>query len=427
MCASLPAVLPSTLSRRVFTVLVATALALVPGAARALDEAPLRSEGAPNFTADVAVTLDSLTHASVSVTLTLPYSELSWNRVPAGYAAGASFMVEFQPDRGDRLYGGTWDQRLVIASYDATHSSRNNLIAQRSFDMPPGRYKVRLRVRDLSSEMESKAEDQLVLQDLARLPVGFADLQLGVLDSSGTFVPVPTRSFGFNADRLAARVMSFDRRPGAWPRSAQLHWRILDESGEVEAQGDTAVALAQPAQLVLLRPGHAELFLGGHTLEIERVEGKARWRATRSFEIEESGPPRGKEFAQMLEALSYIAPSEEVDGMRNLTPDQQAEAWERFWRRRDPTPETPRNEYQIEFFRRLHYASQHFQGFGSGWRSDMGRIYIRYGPADQIEQHPATSATAAVEIWYYNQPYHRFVFIDREGFGRFTLAQPNTE
>ena len=113
--------------------------------------------------------------------------------------------------------------------------------------------------------------------------------------------------------------------------------------------------------------------------------------------------------------------------MRGLPADQQIAKWDVFWRRRDPTPETARNEYQIEFFRRLRYAGQHFLGFGPGWRSDMGRAYIRYGPPDQIEQRQATGTQPGLEIWYYNQPYRRLVFGDREGFGRFSLLNPPNE
>jgi hypothetical protein len=32
-----------------------------------------------------------------------------------------------------------------------------------------------------------------------------------------------------------------------------------------------------------------------------------------------------------------------------------------------------------------------------------------------------------LEIWYYNQPYRRFVFSDREGFGRYILVSPGGE
>ena len=143
--------------------------------------------------------------------------------------------------------------------------------------------------------------------------------------------------------------------------------------------------------------------------------------------MDESGPPRGKEYERMLEALSYIATPQEMDWLRSMPVDQQAAAWEEFWRRRDPSPETQRNEVQLEFFRRVRYAEHHFQGFGPGWRSDMGRIYIKFGPPDQIESRPPSATDPQLEIWYYNQPYRRFVFADREGFGRFLLQQPSLE
>ena len=117
-----------------------------------------------------------------------------------------------------------------------------------------------------------------------------------------------------------------------------------------------------------------------------------------------------------------IASDEEMQALRGLPLEQQTLAWERFWRRRDPTPDTPRNEALIEFIRRVRHAERHFQGYGPGWRSDMGRIYIKFGPPDQIENRPATVQSPQIEIWYYSQPYRRIVFADREGFGRFMLV-----
>jgi GWxTD domain-containing protein len=195
----------------------------------------------------------------------------------------------------------------------------------------------------------------------------------------------------------------------------------------VLVSGTREVSLAASGDPVVIQPSGAELFLGSYVFEIELVEGKSHWRVERSFDVDESGPPRGKEFERMLEPLAYIATSEELDWLRSLPADQQARGWDEFWRRRDPTPDTPRNEVQLEFFRRVRYAEHHFQGFGPGWRSDMGRIYIKFGPADQVESRPASSTTPQEEIWYYNQPYRRFVFADREGFGRFTLLNPGIE
>lgn len=408
-------------------------VALVPrgpaaGSAVSSDRPSLRSLQPPLFNADLAVAVDSTSRATVRVVLSLPYPELNWQRDGAGYSAGAAFVVELKPDRGQRrLYGDAWEQRLLVIDYGATVSHRNQLVVTREFTVPPGRYSVRISTRDVRSMMPSEVRDRIEVRDLSRVPVGFADLELGLQDSLGVFVPFPARQFGYNSGEIAVRAVLVDRRPGPWPRSYRYHWRVLDETGASSAQGDTSVSVAHSAAPVVLRPPHSELFIGGYRFELEMQEGKTAWRTARAFEVEESGPPRGREFEQLLEALIYVAESSEVDAMRNRTADEQALAWEAFWRRRDPTPETLRNEYQIEFFRRLRYADQHFLGFGPGWRSDMGRAYIRYGPPDQIEQRQATAAQPGLEIWYYNQPYRRLVFGDREGFGRYTLVNPPVE
>jgi hypothetical protein len=57
----------------------------------------------------------------------------------------------------------------------------------------------------------------------------------------------------------------------------------------------------------------------------------------------------------------------------------------------------------------------------------MGRIFIKFGPPDQVESRPGNAQTPQLEIWYYNRPYRQYVFADREGFGRYVLVSPTGE
>ena len=56
------------------------------------------------------------------------------------------------------------------------------------------------------------------------------------------------------------------------------------------------------------------------------------------------------------------------------------------------------------------------------WRSDRGRIYVKYGPPDQVEEQPQTALQPAYLLWRYFQPSAVFVFADRDGFGRYVLV-----
>jgi len=407
-------------------------LAVGPDPAPALELPPLRSDGPPHFTADLAISLDRDQRPALSVSLTVPWQGLEWIRFdgPAGtprFGAGVEFMVAFEARRESEQRGDAWERRLAVAGYAETRAPNAVLVEKRTFALPPGRYRVRIGVRDLNSGARSTVQEKLTVPDFERLPVGFADLELGVVDSGGSFRPVPTRRFGVEVAAMGARASLFDRREGPWPRRYPLQYRIRGEDGEVVVSGGQEILLAASGESVILRPPAPELFLGSYVFEVELVEGKSRWRVERAFEVDESGPPRGREFTRMLEPLAYIVSPEEMDWLRALPPGQQAQGWEEIWRRRDPTPDTPRNEMQLEFFRRVRHAERHFQGYGPGWRSDMGRIYIKLGPPDQIESRPPSLNAPQIEIWYYHQPYRRLVFGDREGLGRYALLNPAAE
>ncbi len=62
---------------------------------------------------------------------------------------------------------------------------------------------------------------------------------------------------------------------------------------------------------------------------------------------------------------------------------------EAFWQRRNPNPDSEDNEFKDEHYRRIEYANEHFPAGKPGWMTDRGRIYIVYGPADEVESHPS--------------------------------------
>jgi GWxTD domain-containing protein len=85
----------------------------------------------------------------------------------------------------------------------------------------------------------------------------------------------------------------------------------------------------------------------------------------------------------------YIITPEEKSAFKALSNDEERDQFiEQFWLRRDPTPDTPENEYKEEHYRRIAYANEHFGAGLPGWKTDRGRIYIIWGPADQVTSHP---------------------------------------
>jgi GWxTD domain-containing protein len=88
------------------------------------------------------------------------------------------------------------------------------------------------------------------------------------------------------------------------------------------------------------------------------------------------------------EDVVYIISDEERKAFKQLSNDEERDQFiEAFWQRRDPTPDTEENEFKEEHYRRIEYANEHFPAGIPGWKTDRGRIYIMYGPADEIDAH----------------------------------------
>jgi GWxTD domain-containing protein len=90
------------------------------------------------------------------------------------------------------------------------------------------------------------------------------------------------------------------------------------------------------------------------------------------------------------EDVIWIITDQERAAFKQLSNDEERDNFiEAFWQRRDPTPDTEENEYKEEHYRRIAYANEHFAAGIPGWKSDRGRMYIMYGPADEVESHPS--------------------------------------
>jgi len=92
----------------------------------------------------------------------------------------------------------------------------------------------------------------------------------------------------------------------------------------------------------------------------------------------------------LSDEVPYIITDQERAAFKKLTTDDEREQFiEQFWERRNPNPGSPENEFKEEYYRRIAYANEHYASGMPGWRLDRGRIYIMYGPPDEIESHPS--------------------------------------
>ena len=117
-----------------------------------------------------------------------------------------------------------------------------------------------------------------------------------------------------------------------------------------------------------------------------RLPEKQRKANAKALKIELS-----KTYRKWLdEDVRWIITDEEKSAFMQLSNDEERDQFiEAFWQRRDPTPDTEENEFKEEHYRRIAYANEHYAAGIPGWKTDRGRTYIVFGPADEIDSHPS--------------------------------------
>src|SRR3989449_2020707 len=91
----------------------------------------------------------------------------------------------------------------------------------------------------------------------------------------------------------------------------------------------------------------------------------------------------------LSEDVTYIISPDERNPFLQLDTNEEREQFiEQFWLRRSSNPDLPENDFKEEHYRRIAYANEHFASGIPGWKTDRGRMYIMWGPADEVDSHP---------------------------------------
>lgn len=139
----------------------------------------------------------------------------------------------------------------------------------------------------------------------------------------------------------------------------------------------------------------------------------------RMYKLERQLNPENADF---FSKVRYLITTSERRSFLELPEAAKPAFIEDFWKRRDPDPATPVNEFRAEYGDRLERANRMFVGEAKpGWLTDRGRIFLLFGPpTDRITQPMGSFAEdQGREIWTYGD--FPVLFTDRDGTGVYKL------
>lgn len=116
-----------------------------------------------------------------------------------------------------------------------------------------------------------------------------------------------------------------------------------------------------------------------------------------------------------------ITPAERRAFLQMANDEDRDQFIEEFWTRRNPNPQSEENTFEEEHYRRILYANQHFGTFVPGWKTDRGKIYVAWGPPDEIESHPTggvcSNASGAGKTFSTKLPWDTWHYRNLVGVG----------
>lgn len=357
----------------------------------------------------------------------------------------AVFMLNLQLITAQGESVATIHERKEISLANVSdNESAYSFVDLKRFELLPDTLTLYLNIQDSVSGKEGSVKESFVVSEfpeqLSISDLFFASHIQKAVEKSNfekhglVLVPNPSRVFSASAQTPNAYVYfeinSLSFHPDK-PSSYSISYVVEDLSGKEVASHTRPTILKTSAncarvEIIPLSDFKAGLYrLKMKVTDLYNGESCSAWRYFRIHTGEKTDelvlPMTEADIKKYYDQIKYIATHEEKKLFEKLSLRGKQEFLLNFWKSRDSDPQTPENEFMQEHFRRLAYCESTFAG---GINSDMGRIYIQYGPPLDIQRQFSTAEfSKPIETWIYAiDGRTEFVFVDRSGDGHYVLV-----
>jgi GWxTD domain-containing protein len=400
-------------------VLALLAFASLAGAKDAvIVEPPLQSEGDLLFELDWSGFRGADDRTEEEIFLDLPNDQIAFRDEEGVLRGKLKLEIEISQRGGKRIFESSETLMPEASSELETKDRSIHQVIRRSALLPPGEYVLGVTLTDEKSEKpglihlirktkkKGKVEELIRIPDLGREDLLISDVlfssdvRLGTgegVGRNGVLIRAnPGRKYGMVIPFLSYYAEVYTGAEFQPQDSLIVRTRVLDSAGKMMLEKQ---ALARPTSDAFVAHDEVELShslrAGTYALEIAAYNPRTGSSASsqRDFEVIWAIASWSKNADTLLEEMKLILRADEYEKLKKLSPGAREIYIAEFWHGLDPDPATPQNETLLEFQRRVLYADREFSGtLGRGLLSDRGRVYVRYGPPDEVSSQYSSSA-----------------------------------
>lgn len=414
-----------------------------------------------NATFDLACFRYDASQVYTEIYYAVPLSGLKFQKTETGDWQ-AQALVRFSIFKNDSLWREeAWKMEKQVAA-PAEIKSGQAMVDVARYVTPPGKYRFVMSWEDLRTPGSAQtAAREITLTNFAADRLRLSQIELASAiknippEANNRFykngvevIPKPDAIFGAEAPLLYYYVEAYNLAAAFSSGSYRTQSRVLDMNGQPVPQVKPRLQ-AKKTQAASVEVGMfnvAALPSGVFDLQFALVDSSQAILQSISKRFYVYNPDSTKPVTAATPALpeqasreyqmaseeeldehfahaKYIADREEVKAYKSLrSGDAKRQFLTAFWQKRDPIASTVRNEFKLEYDNRLAYANEHLQNYSrAGWKTDRGRVYIVYGPPDDVERFSNNALSYAYEIWHYDQIEGGviFVFVQLQSIGEF--------
>jgi len=380
----------------------------------------------PFFFHDVVTyPLETRDSVEVEIRVKVPFDAIQFLKVESYFEAKYELSVLVINDKKQTTFSKIWTQTLKTESFQETNSNDLFDVNEINFRALPAKYTITIGVLDLDTRKSKYKKVETDIEDIYKKPISISKITLIekiVQDPDGSERGIPSVENAIS-DLQKEFHISFDiLSPGG---KGKIEYIIYDMNRKMVFMDKLEKTFPEGISHEIILISKEKLSFSRYKIVLTVKIGNHEVMSEKTFQLRWQGMSNMIENLDLaIDQLKYLAGSKEIKVMRKASKVEKKELFLKFWKKRDPTPNTEENEIMNEYYRRAYFANENFSGFQPGWQTDMGMIFILFGAPNDIERHPFDTESKPYEIWHYYELNRTFVFVDESGFGEYRLITP---
>ncbi|MEX0780926.1 MAG: GWxTD domain-containing protein [Balneolales bacterium] len=400
--------------------LLLTVLIALTACSRAFDPdvrtgaTPQLIEGHPDIRISAIGFYDNDGKPVLDVDTDVVYNSLIFKSEEGAFKAGVGVQIQAMAinENGDTRLAENQSFEVNVEEEDRRIvESSETLNLQNRLDVGPGQYEVIVSVTDKSSGKTTRLNSNVYIIDPEDGSSDVTHVKILGIEGDSDKAPYPITTYDIpgrvdslrfqyyvtktEADPEMSINMSLikfesDNEPprnmsGIQPTPGSIEYRGINYN-ESEVNEETNRTLRTESGTILIEYTVPRPEWGNYRFQVTAITEDDDFRKARDFSSKSNNYPHIETSQEMAKPLAYLMGRSDYEGLMEIeNPDSLKRAVDRFWYTNLGSADLARDVIEL-YYTRVEEANKQFSSFKEGWMTDMGMVYILFGPPYYAER-----------------------------------------